>query len=463
MESTRSGIVDSILDLVGETPLVRLPAGFDPAVQCEVLIKLESANPGGSVKDRIALRMVREAEARGDLRPGGTIVECTSGNTGAGLCLVAAALGYRSLIVIPDKMSQEKIDTLRAFGAEVVVTASNVPSHHPDHYTQVAGRLAAGIEGAWWADQFQNPDNPEAHYRSTGPELWCQCNGRLDAFVAGCGTGGTITGTGRYLREVQPAVRIVGVDPPGSVYEPYWRTGELAEAGSYAVEGVGEDEIPGTWDRTVITDYEVVEDAESFALARRLAKETGIFGGGSAGMALVAALRVARTLPADARVVVLLPDSGKNYLTKVFSEDWLRDNRLLPATAAGSATVGDLLRDKPRGVVLLDDSMTVAWKQVADRGVRPVPVVASREGGELRGVVDEEALLRLLAEGADLDGLRVADHLLPAPAPLSAAAPWREALDALAAAETVLVEDDRGWTSLDRRDLLRGLPRLRHS
>jgi len=462
LESIQSGIADNILDLIGDTPLVRLPDGFDPEVRCEVLLKIESANPGGSVKDRIALRLVRQAEARGELQPGGTIVECTSGNTGAGLCLVAAALGYRSLIVIPDKMSQEKIDTLRAFGAEVVITPSNVPSGHPEHYLQVAERLAAEIPGGWWADQFHNADNPDAHYHSTGPELWRQCDGRLSAFVAGCGTGGTITGTGRFLRQQDPAVEIIGVDPPGSVYEPYWRTGVLEEAGSYAVEGVGEDEIPGTWDRSAITGYEVVEDAESFALARRLTESTGLFTGGSAGLALAAGLRVARGRPADARVVVLVPDSGKNYLTKVYNQDWLRDNGFEPRTPAAAATVADLLRDKPRAALLPGEGLDLAWRQLADRGVRPIPVVERRDGGALLGVVDEDRLLELLAAGADLAQHTVAEALVAAPELLPAAAPWRAALEALAQREPVLVEDEQGWTSLDRRDILRGLPRLRH-
>ena len=460
--SNPSRIVDSILDLVGETPLVRLPSGFEPGVRCEVLLKIESANPGGSVKDRIALRMVRQAEGRGELQPGGTIVECTSGNTGAGLCLVAAALGYRSLIVIPDKMSQEKIDTLRAFGAEVVITPSNVPSGHPQHYLKVAERLAEELPGAWWANQFDNPDNPDAHYHGTGPEIWEQCGGRVDAFVAGCGTGGTITGTGRYLREQDPAVQVIGVDPPGSVYEPYWRTGQLSEAGSYAVEGVGEDEIPGTWDREAITGYEVVEDAESFALARRLTERTGIFTGGSTGMALAAALRVARRLPDDARVVVLVPDSGKNYLTKVYNHDWLRDNAFVARTPAAEATVADLVRDKPRAILLPDETLDLAWRQLADRGVRPIPVAASRDSRELLGVVDEGRLLELLASGADLAQHPVAGALLPPPEVLAAGAPWRAALEATSRAEPVLVEDALGWTSLDRRDILRGLPRLRH-
>lgn len=461
MTSKRREVVDSILDVIGDTPLVRLPSSFEPGVTAEVLLKLEFANPGGSVKDRIALRMVREAERRGLLRPGGTIVECTSGNTGAGLCMVAAALGYHSLIVIPDKMSQEKIDILRAFGAEVVIAPSNVPSGHPQHYTAVAERLAGVRPAAWWANQFENCANPDAHYFGTGPELWAQCEGRLDAFVAGAGTGGTITGVGRFLREQDPAVRIVGVDPPGSVYEPFWRCGELPAAGCYAVEGVGEDEIPGTWDRGVITDYEVVDDASSFAMARRLAAETGILAGGSGGMALVAALRVARRLRHAARVAVLIPDSGRNYLSKVYSEDWLRDHRLLPGPAAASAKVADLVRERPRGAVTPADTLEWAWRQFAERGVRPLPVVAAA-GGELLGILDEDRLFALLAAGAALAEHPVAEALAPPPPVLAAAAPWREALAALAGREAVLVADARGWTALDRRDLARALPRLRH-
>ncbi len=455
-------IVDSILELVGATPLVRLPRAFFPELEAEFLLKVESLNPGGSVKDRIGKRMLLQAVERGDLRPGGTVVECTSGNTGAGLCMAAAALGYRSIIVIPDKMSQEKIDLLRAYGAEVVVVPSNVPSGHPQHYTRVAARIARETPGAWWADQFHNPDNPDAHFESTGPELWEQCEGRLDAFVAGCGTGGTLTGTARYLRERDPRIRCVGVDPPGSVYAHYWKTGELGEAGPYAVEGVGEDEIPGTWDPSVISDYEVVADSDSFAMTRRLARETGIFVGGSSGMVLVAAARVARRLASGARIVVLLPDSGDRYLSKVYNRDWLRDGRFLPPVPAATATVAELLRDRPAGAVKPEDDLLTAWKQLGERGIRPLPVQAE-ERGPLLGVVDEAGLVERLASGQALERHTVGELLLPPPPTLASSAPWREALRVLADQECILVEQDGNYLAFDRHDLIRALPRLEHA
>ncbi|MDP7538523.1 MAG: cysteine synthase family protein, partial [Candidatus Poseidoniia archaeon] len=268
-------IHDSILTAIGDTPLVRLPTGFEPGISCEILLKIEFMNPGGSIKDRIGLFMVREAERKGLLKPGARIVECSSGNTGAGLSLVAAALGYPITIVIPDKMSQEKIDVLRAYGADVVITPANVPVDHPDHYTQKARRIAEETPGAWWPNQYHNPDNTAAHYRTTGSEIWRQCEGRLDAFVAGAGTGGTLAGVARYLKEQDPSVQVVGVDPPGSILADYWKTGELVEPGFYFVEGVGEEEVPAAWDPEVVDDYLVVKDADSFAMARRLALATG--------------------------------------------------------------------------------------------------------------------------------------------------------------------------------------------
>ena len=454
-------IHDSILTAIGETPLVRLPTGFEPGISCEILLKVEFMNPGGSIKDRIGLFMVREAERNGHLKPGGRIVECSSGNTGAGLCLVAAALGYPITIVIPDKMSQEKIDVLRAYGADVVVTPANVPIDHPDHYTQKARRIAEETPGAWWPNQYHNPDNTEAHYRTTGSEIWRQCDGRLTAFVAGAGTGGSLAGVARYLKEQDSSVRVVGVDPPGSILADYWKTGELVEPGFYLVEGVGEEEVPAAWDPEVVDDYLVVKDADSFAMARRLALATGIFGGGSTGMNLVAALEVARELPADARVVTLVPDSGRAYLSKVYSEDWLRDLGLLPATPSADATVADLVRDGARAWVKPGETLYWAARHLGERGVRPLPVV-EKEGGPLLGVVDEEKVLELLAAGEDLAPLFVRDYLAEAGPVLDASASWREALTALADHERVLVREDGGWAPLERRDVLRALPRLDH-
>lgn len=456
-----AGTADTILEAVGHTPLVRLPAGFDPQVRCGVLIKLEAVNPGGSIKDRIAVHMVDEAERRGLLKPGGRIVECSSGNTGFGLCMVAAARGYAITIVIPDKMSREKIAALRALGAEVVVTPANAPIHSPLHYTKTAERLAqAG--GGWWPNQYHNQDNIQAHYLSTGPEIWEQCEGRLDAFVAGAGTGGSLSGVARYLKEQDPAIKIVGVDPPGSVLAHWWRTGELIEPAPYAVEGVGEEEIAAAWDPSVIDDYVVVPDRDSFLMARRLARATGIFGGGSTGMNLVAALQVARGLPPEARVVTLMPDSGRAYLSKVYDEDWLRDQRYLPQVPAARATVGDLLHDRETARVTTGDTLAWALRQAGERGVRPLPVFGA--SGALAGVLDEDVALARLAAGADPAALCVADFLAAAAPPLRAGAPWREALAALSAREAVLVERADGvLVPFDRRDLMQGLRRLSHA
>ncbi|MDA1260018.1 MAG: pyridoxal-phosphate dependent enzyme [Planctomycetota bacterium] len=455
-----TGMMDTILDAVGSTPLVKLPRAFDPTVRCEVLIKVESVNPGGSIKDRIAIHMVDEAERKGLLKPGGRIVECSSGNTGFGLCMVAAVRGYSITIVIPDKMSAEKIAALRALGATVVVTPANAPIHSPLHYTQTAERIAQEC-GGWWPNQYHNTDNIQAHYLSTGPEIWEQCGGRLDAFVAAAGTGGSLSGVGRYLKEQNPAVRIVGVDPPGSVLEHWWRTGEMSVPKPYAVEGVGEEEIAAAWDPSVIDDYFVVADRDSFLTARRLARETGIFGGGSTGMNLFAALQVARTLPESARVVTLLPDSGRAYLSKVYSDDWMRDQRYLPQVSAASATVGDLAHDRATACVLPSDTLAWALRQSAERGVRPLPVRDA--DGKLIGVLDEDAALRRLAEGAALEALKVANHLAPPPPVLRADAPWREAIVALEGREAVLVQRaDGSLAPLDRHDLMQSLRRLKH-
>ena len=318
--------VESILDLVGNTPLVRLhkvTEGLRPLI----LAKLEQLNPGGSVKDRIGLSMLEDAEGRGLLRPGGTIVEPTSGNTGHGLAMAAAIKGYKMIFVMPDKMSAEKISLLRAYGAEVVICPTNVERESPQSYYSVADRLTREVPGAFQPNQYFNPRNPEAHYRTTGPEIWRQTEGRITTFVAGVGTGGTITGVGKYLKEQNPAVRVIGADPEGSIY-----SGEIAP---YKVEGVGEDFWPGTFDREIVDEFIQVTDRECFVAARKLARQEGILVGGSAGLALHAAIQVAVDSKPDDVIVVLLPDTGRNYLTKFFSDEWMRQNgylqRLVPA------------------------------------------------------------------------------------------------------------------------------------
>lgn len=317
----------SVTDLIGETPLIRLNRVTE-GIGATVLAKAEFFNPGGSVKDRIARNIIDAAEASGELRPGGTIVEPTSGNTGVGLALIAQQRGYRCIFVCPDKVSEDKRNTLRAYGAEVVVVPTNVTPDDPQSYYSVSDRLAQEIPGGFKPDQFSNQNGPRSHYESTGPEIWRDTDGAITHFVVGAGTGGTVSGTGRYLKEASDgAVQVIVADPEGSIYAG-------GEAYGYDVEGVGEDYIPETYDPSIPDGFETVSDAESFALTRRLAQEEGLLVGGSSGMAVVAALRVARTLPDDAVVVVLLPDSGRGYMGKIFNDDWMTERGHMPAEGA---------------------------------------------------------------------------------------------------------------------------------
>ncbi len=396
---TRAGerIHDSILDVVGHTPLVRLHR-VTRGVRADVVAKLEFLNPGGSVKDRIGVRMVAAAEAQGELRPGGTIVEATSGNTGMGLALVAAVRGYRCIFVMPDKMSEEKIRLLRAFGARVVITPTAVAPEDPRSYYSVSRRLAEETAQAWYADQYHNPHNPAAHYETTGPEIWEDSGGRVDIFVCGMGTGGTISGVGRFLKERNPQVKVVGVDPVGSVYSEYFRSGRLGEAHTYKVEGIGEDFLPGTMDFRVVDEVVPVTDRESFLMARRLVREEGLFCGGSSGSAVAGALRYLRGLPDHGegkRVVVILPDSGFRYLSKLFDDDWMRENGYLEAEMG---TVADLLRAKglPLITATPDEQVRAVIAKMKQYDVSQLPVVAD---GGLVGMVSEVDLLSYLLEG----------------------------------------------------------------
>jgi cystathionine beta-synthase len=396
---TRAGerIHDSILDVVGHTPLVRLHR-VTRGVRADVVAKLEFLNPGGSVKDRIGVRMVAAAEAQGKLRPGGTIVEATSGNTGMGLALVAAVRGYRCVFVMPDKMSEEKIRLLRAFGARVVITPTAVAPEDPRSYYSVSRRLAQETAQAWYADQYHNPDNPAAHYETTGPEIWEDCGGRVDILVCGMGTGGTISGVGRFLKERNPQVKVVGVDPVGSVYSHYFRSGRPGEAHTYKVEGIGEDFLPGTMDFRVVDEVVQVTDRESFLMTRRLVREEGLFCGGSSGSAVAGTLRYLRGLPDHGegkRAVVILPDSGFRYLSKVFDDDWMRENGYLEAEMG---TVADLLRAKglPLITAAPDEHVRAVIAKMKQYDVSQLPVVAD---GGLVGMVSEVDLLSYLLEG----------------------------------------------------------------
>lgn len=314
-----------VLETIGWTPLIRLNRVVDDA-RAPVYIKAESFNPGGSVKDRIGIAIIEAAEREGRLAPGGTIVEGTSGNTGIGLALAAAVRGYRCIFTIPDKMSVEKIRLLEAFGAEVVVTAT-VPPDDPDYYGTVAKRIAAETPNSILADQFYNPVNPEAHYLTTGPEVWEQTEGRVTHFVASPGTGGTISGVARFLKERNPQIRVIAGDPVGSVFAPYWSTGELVEGETYMVEGIGNDKLPSTLHFDLIDEFRTVDDATAFAMARRLTREEGLFSGGSTGLIVRIAVDIARELDdPESCIVCLLCDTGERYLSKVYNDDWLREN-----------------------------------------------------------------------------------------------------------------------------------------
>ena len=455
---------ENIADLVGNTPLVKLNRvvkdtdGRD-VVACTVLVKVEYVNPGGSVKDRIAVRMIDAAEASGELRPGGTIVEPTSGNTGVGLALIAQRRGYKCVFVCPDKVSEDKRNVLKAYGAEVVVTPTALRPDHPDSYYSVSDRLAKEIEGGWKPDQYSNPEGPNSHYLSTGPEIWSDTDGRITHFVAGIGTGGTITGTARYLLEISAEraggrVQIIGADPEGSVYSG--GTGR-----PYLVEGVGEDMWPRAYDPSVVDEVIAVSDAESFEMTRRLAREEGLLVGGSCGMAVVAGLRAARDLPEDAVVVVLLPDSGRGYMSKIFDDTWMASYGFIHQD--GGRTVGELLKAKAGDLPNLvhthpTETVRDAIAILREYGVSQMPVVKAEPPvvlGEVAGSVSERDLLAALFAGTAHLADPVGKHMSPtlplvgAGEPVSAARHILETDDAL-----LVISDGKPVGVLTRADLL---------
>ncbi len=320
-------VQNSILDVIGNTPLIRLNK-VARNVKPEFLAKLEFLNPGGSVKDRIGIVMIEQAEKNGLLKPGGTIIEPTSGNTGTGLALAAAVKGYKMIFTMPDKMSEEKRSLLRAYGARVVVTPTNVPLESPEHYIKMAEKLSRETPNSFMPNQYENPGNPNAHYQTTGPEIWQQTDGKVDVFVCGMGTGGTITGTGRFLKEKKKSLRVVGADPEGSIFYSRFH-GHKEEPRQYRVEGIGEDFMPGTMDLSLVDDVIQVSDGNAFQMARRLAREEGILAGGSSGTAVYAALKVAEKMERDEMIVTLLPDTGRNYLSKLYSDQWMTEQGFL--------------------------------------------------------------------------------------------------------------------------------------
>lgn len=385
---------DDALAAIGNTPLVKLNKVTDGA-GCLVLAKVEYMNPGGSVKDRPAVAMLDAAEASGMLKPGGTIVEPTSGNTGSGLAMAAAIRGYRCILVMPDKMSKEKIDLLRAYGAEVVVTPTNVPNDSPESYYGVANRLAQEMPGAFQPNQFHNRENPEAHYHSTGPEIWEQTDGQITHFVAGIGTGGTISGTARYLKQRNPQIHVVGADPEGSIY-----SGDTPK--SYAVEGIGMSYLPETVDMKVIDEMVRVSDRESFLMARRITGEEGLLVGGSSGTAAVAAIKLAKTLPSEAVLVVLFPDSGRGYMSKIFNDEWMIANGFL-SEGKRRATVGDVLRTKRPLPPLITVNDTAVVKEALDLlrkyEISQIPVM---HGREQVGSINDVAVMQSVFDQSDI-------------------------------------------------------------
>ncbi len=394
---------ESVLETIGWTPLIRL-GRVGAGIRTPVYGKAELANPGGSVKDRIGIAIIEAAEARGALRPGGTIVEATSGNTGIGLAMAAALKGYRCIFTMPDKMSQEKVRLLKAFGAEVVVTPTAVPPDHPDHYRMKAKQLVRDTPGAILADQYFNPVNPEIHYRTTGPEIWEQTRGRITHLVAAAGTGGTVSGTAKFLKEKNPAIRVISGDPQGSVYASYARTRTTAGAAPYKVEGIGGDDVPGNLWFDYIDEFRTVSDRTAMLMARRLAREEGLLVGGSTGLNVALALDVARELDRpDALVVTILCDTGERYLSKIFNDDWMQENQLLESPRI---TVEQLLASRPSGApALVSVTPSAAVRQALNLmntwDVSQIPVL---DDGDVVGTLTEQALMtKALAQPALLD------------------------------------------------------------
>ena len=447
-------IAPDILGVVGNTPLVRL-SRLGREGRAQLVAKLEMLNPGGSVKDRIGLVMIEDAERRGLLRPGGTIVEPTSGNTGVGLAMAAAIKGYRLVCTMADKQSQEKRDLLRAYGAEVVVCPTAVPPESPESYYKVAERLARELPGGFLPNQYYNPQNPEAHYRTTGPEIWKQTEGRITHFVTGVGTGGTVSGAGRYLKEREPAVVIVGADPEGSIF-----TGGIHP---YKTEGIGEDFYPGTFDAALVDRWVRVSDRNSFLTARRLVREEAILAGGSAGTAMFAALEVARELDESALVVVLLPDSGRSYLSKIYNDEWMRQNGFLDRFPL-LARVSDVMKDRETGtpeliVVSKSESIRNAIDTMQKYGISQIPVVANgtaRSISDIVGSVQEKTMLdRVFREPALVE--ETVERLMEAPFPVVQADDDIERLYSElsgGAAALVAAREDRPVSVITKADLL---------
>src|SRR5579872_6514598 len=403
---------NNILEAVGHTPLVRLNR-INQDLKPQIYVKAEFTNPGGSVKDRIGISMIDEAERKGLLKPGGTIIEGTSGNTGMGLALVAAVRGYKCVFTTTDKQSKEKVDLLKALGAEVIVCPTAVEPEDPRSYYSVAKKLAREIPNSYYPNQYDNPCNPAAHYNTTGPEIWKDSEGKITHFVCGMGTGGTISGVGRYLKEQNPKVKIIGVDPQGSLFYEYFKTGNIGKAHTYVVEGIGEDILPTTLDFKVLDDVIQVNDEECFVWARRLAKREGVFTGGSGGGCVSGALRVAKSCQKGDMVVAFLPDSGSRYLSKIYSDGWMRDHGY--ADAEVSLTAADVIRvkrqnGKKRDLIVVGPNRSVfqALTTMQQQDISQLPVF---EGDDPVGTIFEDKIFNLALQGKDLRKLIVREEI----------------------------------------------------
>ncbi len=429
----------SILDLIGNTPLVKLRR-ISEGIAAPIFVKLETRNPGGSIKDRIGIAMIEAAEREGKLKPGGLIIEATSGNTGIGIALAAAVKGYRCLFVTTDKASQERIRYLKALGADVVITTSLAKPTSPDYYVNIAIELQRTIPNSVLFNQYDNPANADAHYRTTGPEIWQQTSGRITHFIAGMGTGGTITGIARYLKEKNPNIRVIAADPIGSILKTYKETGELSEGTPYLVEGVGQDRLPANLDLSLIDEIELVSDRESFAMARRLAREEGIFCGGSSGMNVAVALRVARTLPADACIVTIICDTGERYLSKHHSEEWLRSQQIQLDDTLTAGLVLERKRTKallPALVSIPADATVAEALEILGRfDLDRAPVMDSHT---VIGTANKAALLHDVLRDSTTLTSPITEHMLGALQTIDAHAPFDELRERLCSEEALLV------------------------
>jgi len=453
---------NNILEAIGRTPLIRLNR-LARSSKASVYAKCDYLNPGGSVKDRIGIAMIDDAERRGLLKPGGTIVEGTSGNTGMGLALVAAVRGYKAVFTMTDKQSKEKVDLLKALGAEVIVCPTAVPPEDPRSYHSVAARLSREIPNAYLPNQYTNPSNPEVHYRTTGPEIWRDTEGKITHFVTGMGTGGTITGVGRFLKEKNPAIKIIGADPVGSLLYEFFHHGTVGKAETYKVEGIGEDFFPTTLDFSVLDDILQVSDKESFLWARRLARQEGIFAGGSAGTAVAAVMRIVPTLVETDVMVVLIPDTGLHYLSKVYNNEWMRDNRYLePPVALTAVEIAQAKVDggQPGALVTVapSDTVAAALYRMRAHDFSQLPVF---EDGTPVGALYEDKILSLALEGQDLKKL-VVREVMGAAFPVVPASATIDQITACITRECPAVFVDLGggrYDILTKYDLLQTIAR----